>query len=154
MQVSQQVSKHKILHRASFRQRLGAGCVLLIVVGLFGTFRLAATDKFDMGVWFGPCGFKQEYGLPCPTCGMTTSALAFVRGNILEAFYIQPTAGLMCCVLAVTAVFAFLAAVPGVYFGFLERFFAEVKVRHIIVALIAIIAAGWAVTLARGLAAK
>jgi len=40
-----------------------------------------------------------------------------------------------------------------VYFRFLERFFREVKVRYIILALIVIIAAGWAVTLARALAA-
>ena len=33
------------------------------------------------------------------------------------------------------------------------NFFAEVKIKHIILALIVIIAAGWAVTLARALAA-
>jgi hypothetical protein len=49
---------------------------------------------------------------------------------------------------------ALLIAVFGVYSGFVSRFFAEVKIKHVILALIIIIAAGWAVTLARALAAK
>ncbi len=60
----------------------------------------------------------------------------------------------MCCVLVVVAFLALFTAVFGVYFSFIKRFFAEVKLRHIILALIVIIAAGWAVTLARALAAN
>jgi hypothetical protein len=37
-------------------------------------------------------------------------------------------------------------------FRFVERFFAEVRLRYIILAIVIIIAAGWAVTLARALA--
>lgn len=113
-----------------------------------------ANGKIDIGRWVNPCGFKQEYDLPCPTCGLTTSVLAFAQGKIFEAFYIQPAAALLCCIAAVSAFLAFLIAVLGVYFRFLERFFTEVKIRHIIFALIVIFAAGWAVTLARALAAK
>jgi len=60
----------------------------------------------------------------------------------------------LCCVLVVVAFLALFTAVFGVYFSFIKRFFAEVKLRHIILALIVIIAAGWAVTLARALAAN
>ncbi len=83
---------------------------------------------------------------------MTTATLAFAQGKIFEAFNIQPACALLCCVLVVIAFLAFVTAVFGVYFHFLERFFGEVKVRYIILALIVIIAAGWAVTLARALA--
>jgi len=154
MQASQQLNKSKFFCQASSRQRLLAGLVFLAVVALFGLFALAANDKINISRWINPCGFKQEYGLPCPTCGMTTSVLAFAQGKIFESFYIQPAAALLCCVLAVSAFLAFPIAVFGVYFGFLKRFFTEVKVKHIILALIIIIAAGWAVTLARALAAK
>ena len=105
-----------------------------------------------MGRWLGYCGFKQRHGLPCPTCGMTTATLAFAQGRIFEAFYIQPACGFLCCVMILTAILAFIIAVFGVYFCFIERFFKEVKVRYIILALIIIVAAGWAVTLARALA--
>jgi hypothetical protein len=109
------------------------------------------TARCKINPWAGPCGFKQKYGLPCPTCGMTTSAVAFAGGKIFESFYIQPAAAFLCCVLAVSAFLAFVTAVFGVYFDFIRRFFAKVKIRYIILALIVIVAVGWAVTLARAL---
>ncbi|MHC4411406.1 MAG: DUF2752 domain-containing protein [Planctomycetota bacterium] len=118
------------------------------MVGFFVLARLAGAGKVDIGRWTEPCGFKQKYGLPCPTCGMTTSALSFAQGKIKESFSIQPAGGLFCSVLVVAAFLAFLAAFFGVYFIFLRRFFTEVKIRHIILALIIIIVAGWLVTLA------
>ncbi len=153
MQIIQQVNKLKIFSRASSRQRMAAVIVCLVVIGFFGLFALAGHYNINMGRWLGYCGFKQRYGLPCPTCGMTTAALAFAQGKIFEAFFIQPACALLCCVLVVIAFLAFVISVFGVYFRFLERFFREVKVRYIILALIIIIAAGWAVTLARALAA-
>jgi len=153
MQINQQLNKPKFFSRASFRQRVIAVVVFLVVAASFGLAWLAATGRFDIGWWLGPCGLKQRYGLPCPTCGMTTSVLAFSQGKVFEAFYIQPTAALLCCVLVIVAFLAFFIAVSGVYFSFVERFFAEVKIKHIILALIVIVAAGWAVTLARALAA-
>ena len=147
-----EVNRRLLTGRVSFRQRLTAGLVFLVVVGLFGFFRLAANGKIDIGLLLGPCGFKQRYGLPCPTCGITTSAVAFAQGKIFESFYIQPAGALLCCVLAVSAFLALFTAVFGVYFSFIRRFFIEVKIKHIILALIIIVASGWAVTLARALA--
>jgi hypothetical protein len=149
MQASQQVNKLKVFRRASSRQRFAGAVVCLAVVAFFGLFAWAGHNKIDMGRWLGYCGFKQKYSLPCPTCGATTAVLAFTQGRILEAFYIQPAAGLLCCALVAAAVLALLIAVFGVHFKFLGRFFAEVKVKYIILAVIIIIAAGWAVTLAR-----
>lgn len=107
-----------------------------------------------MGRLLGYCGFKQRTGLPCPTCGMTTAALAFAQGRILEAFYIQPAGGFLCFVMVIAAILAFIIAVFGVYFHFIRRFFSEVKLSYVILALIIVIAAGWAVTLARAIAEK
>jgi hypothetical protein len=154
MEASQQINKPKIFCRASFHQRLAAAIICLVVVGFFGVFALAGHYNIDMGRWLGYCGFQQRYGLPCPTCGMTTATLAFAQGKILQAFYIQPAGSLLCCVLVVIAFLAFFTAVSGMYFRFLERFFREVKVRYIILVLILIILAGWMVTLARALAAN
>jgi len=154
MQVSQQLNKPKFFCRASHRRRFASALIFLAVLAFFGLFWLAANGKIDLGRWLVPCGFKQKYDLPCPTCGMTTSVVAFAQGKILEAFYIQPAAALLCCMFLIIAFLAFFIAVFGVYFRFINRFFAEVKIKHIILALIVITAAGWAVTLARALAAK
>jgi hypothetical protein len=152
MQISQQLNKPKTYRRASFQERLTAGVVFLFVSASFGLFW--ASGHYKITLWPFPCGFKQRYGLPCPGCGITTSAVTFAQGRILDAFYIQPTGALLCCLLAISAFLAFLIAVFGVYFGFLERFFFKVKLTYVILALIVVIAAGWAVTLARALAAN
>jgi hypothetical protein len=152
MQVNQQLNKVKILCRASPHQRLVAGAVFLMLAASFGLFAMAGHYKIPL--WPFPCGFEQRYNLPCPTCGVTTSVKAFAQGKILESFYIQPAAALLCCGLAVSAFLVFFVAVFGIYFDFLNRFFTKVKIKYIIIALIIIIAAGWVVTLARALAAN
>lgn len=154
MKTNQQLNKRKILCRASFQQRIKAAIIFLAVVVLFTVFILASAGKINIDRLVDPCGFEQRYSLPCPTCRITTSMLAFARGKLFESFYIQPAGALLCCVLVITGFFSFLTAVSGVYFDFIRRFFAEVKIKYIILALVIIIAAGWLVTLARALAAK
>jgi hypothetical protein len=154
MHVSQQLNKPKFFYRASAAQRKIAALVCLGIIVFFTVFALAGHYKIDMGLFLGYCGFKQRYGLPCPTCGMTTATLAFAQGRIIEAFYIQPACGLLCSLMVVAAILSFIIAVFGIYFRFIERFFMEVKLRYMIIALAIIIIAGWAVTLARSLAAN
>ncbi len=143
-----------MIRRASARQRKIAAVTACSVIGAFvGLWCLQAVG-FDFGRLFPSCGFKMRTGLTCPTCGMTTAVLAFARGKVLTAFYVQPAAGLLCSALIVGAFFAFLIAVFGIYFDFLDRVFARVRVVHVVVGLLVILAAGWAVTLARALAAQ
>ncbi len=81
---------------------------------------------------------------------MTTSAICFAQGQIFKSFYIQPAAGLLCTLFLISAVLAFLTAVFGIYFDFLNHI-KEIKLSYIILALMIIIAAAWAVTLARAI---
>jgi hypothetical protein len=140
--------------RASFRQRIGAAAFCLAVAAFFGVFALAGHYNIDIGRLTGYCGLKQRTGLPCPTCGMTTATLAFAQGKILEAFYIQPACALLCSLAVLAALIASIVAVSGVYFRFIERFFTQIKLKYVFFALIIIVAAGWAVTLARALASR
>jgi hypothetical protein len=151
MQLNQQINAGGIFLRATKRQRIRAGFIFLALAVFFGLFLLAANGKLDLERWLTPCGFKQRSGLPCPTCGITSSVLSFVQGRIFEAFYIQP-AGALFCVLAVVGGFlAFLTAVFGVYYRFLKRFFDKVRTGYLILGIIIIIAVGWLVTLVRAL---
>lgn len=147
MSETHNLTKSKLFIKAARPQRLisawicvsfGAICVVLV---------LAAFDKIPLSSLFLPCGFKMRTGLPCPTCGFTTATLAFFKGHIFEAFYIQP-AGAILCVLVVLAVFlSFICAVFGVYFAFLK----SLRLKFIVITAILVIAGGWAVTLARAL---
>ena len=151
MQTSQQ-SKRKFFIRPSGTQRLIAGVIFVCIAAFFALMVLAANEKIHIERLVNPCGFKQRFALPCPTCGITTSAVTFASGRIGKAFYIQPAGALLCVFLLITGIFAFLTAVFGIYFQFLQRFFAEVKIRYVILILLIIITAGWTVTLARELA--
>lgn len=140
--------------RATKRQRNRAVIVLVVLTGILAPVALMATGIIDPDRVLDPCGFKQRHGLPCPTCGMTHSVLAFARGRVVESFYVQPAAALMCCVAIITAVLALLISVFGIYFTFLNSLFSEMKVKYIVLTAIIVLAGGWAVTLARALAAR
>jgi hypothetical protein len=151
---SQHLNFVKASHQISGRSRLLAGLVFLVGLGSAGLLHWAAVnDKINMDRLIGPCGFKQRYGLPCPSCGMTTAVIAFARGRVLNAFYIQPAAAFMCSVAVVVVMFAFVMAVSGTDFGLIGRLSEQLKARHIIFAVMVIVCCGWAVTLARALAA-
>lgn len=154
MQERQQDSRTKAVRRASRRERTIAAVIACGILSLFGSLWLLQRAGFDFGLIFPPCGLRMRTGLTCPTCGMTTAVLAFARGQILTAFYIQPAAGLLCSAMIVVAFFTFLIAAGGVYFTCLDRLFTELKIMHVVVGLLVILAAGWAVTLARALAAQ
>src|SRR5271169_4317146 len=38
----------------------------------------------------GACSFQQVTGIPCPSCGMTTSWAWFARGNLIASLWVQP----------------------------------------------------------------
>jgi hypothetical protein len=154
MKLSQQFNKSKFFTRVPARRRLTAVLIFFGITMFFGLFALAGHYNFDMGILFGQCGFMQRHNLPCPTCGMTTSVLAFSQGKVLQAFYIQPAACLICIVMVIIDVLAFIAAVFGVYFQALSGFVSRLKAKYIFLALLIIILAGWAVTMARALANK
>jgi hypothetical protein len=59
------------------------------------------------------CQMLVRTGLPCPSCGMTTSFAWFARGNLPASLYVQP-AGLMLAILTTMLFWASLyIAVTG-----------------------------------------
>ena len=144
------INKNKL----SLRGRLIAFAIFGCVAGFWLIAYLASKGIINLGILINPCGMKQRYGLPCPTCGMTTAAIAFVQGHILQAFYIQPAGAMLYILSIISGFLALFIGVFGVYFRFLDRFFRQVHVKYIILALLVMLAAGWAVTLSRAFAAR
>lgn len=132
-------------------ERAIAGVVFGVVLGLFVFLYGCGAGWVDMDMLFGICGFKQSYALPCPGCYFTTAGAVFAHGRIVESFYIQPGAGVVCSLLAAGGVFSLLISVFGVYFGFLHKLRVWQMVKYMIVLVIVIILGGWAVTLTRAL---
>lgn len=46
------------------------------------------------------CAFLDRMGLPCPTCGMTTSFAWFARGNLAASLYVQPMGAILAALAA------------------------------------------------------
>lgn len=68
-------------------------CLVLIALGLLAVFAIAIwlNPYKDGKVWLeethrqlglAPCTFKHLTGLPCPSCGMTSSFALLVRGDL------------------------------------------------------------------------
>lgn len=55
-----------------------------------------------------PCFFHKLTGIPCPTCGMTTSFAHTVRLHFYEAFVTQPFGMLACVLMALLIPFSFV----------------------------------------------
>lgn len=143
-----------ILQKTTAKSRIWAIAVLVCLLGVFVFFYLGTKDIINMNLMFGPCGFKQSYGLPCPTCGMITSTSAFVSGKFISAFYIQPAGFVLNLVLTIITALSFFTAITGREFVIVRRFIDQLKIGYLIAALLIIIAAGWAVLLARALMAQ
>jgi hypothetical protein len=150
MESSQQLTAPKLFSRASTHRRLIAALVFFAIAGSFVGLWLAA--HYHIELYPFACGFKQRYGLPCPTCGMTHAAMAFAQGRIIESFCTQPAAALFCTLAVAVAFFALLIAVFGIYSPALEKRLTALKLRYAIAVLVLVLAFGWAVTLARALA--
>jgi len=64
---------------------------------------------------FQRCEFLRTTGLPCPSCGMTTSFSWFVRGNWLASLYVQPggfALALLCGAIFWAGMYAAITAAP------------------------------------------
>lgn len=67
------------------------------------------------GLGLPQCGFLLVTGVPCPTCGMTTSFSWMMHGHPLHAFLAQPLGALLCLGCAAAVILGVWTAVSGRY---------------------------------------
>lgn len=95
-----------------------------------------------------PCSFVLTSGLPCPTCGMTTSFSHMMHLQPLAAFKVQPAGAIFC--LATIVVFFYAIYVVFVGRMVLVNWYRIGPVRFML-AIGFILLAGWGYKLADGL---
>lgn len=86
------------------------------------------------------CQFLRSTGLPCPSCGMTTSFAWFVRGNWIASFYVQPMGFVLALMAAMTFWTATYVAISGKPAYVLLRFIPR---RYTVLPLLLFGAAAW-----------
>lgn len=114
-------------------------------LGLMITAARLAPSPTGMGthtqLGLDQCQFALRTGLPCPSCGMTTSFAWFARGNFPASFYIQP----MGAMLALSAIVTFWA---GLYIALtgrsVYRLLALGPSRYYVPLFMALAVAAWA----------
>ncbi len=87
------------------------------------------------------CQFLERTGIPCPSCGMTTSFSLFVRGKILGSLYVQP----MGAVLAALTTLTFWATLYLAFTGKpIARLVRMIPSRYYVTPLLVWALVGWA----------
>lgn len=119
---------------------LAAGCLtVLLTAARLKPSHLGYGSHTDLGLQ--RCEFMARTGLPCPSCGMTTSFTWFVRGNLLASLYVQPMGTVVAVLAAVTVWIGFYVALTGrpVY-----RLLRVVPARYYYLPLFVLAILGWA----------
>ena len=92
-----------------------------------------------------PCGLLVNTGIPCPTCGMTTSFTNLVHGRVLASLRGQPAGTILCALTAVGFWVALYVAVTGRPGAAVVR---RLPVTGALLTLLGVVIAGWAYTIA------
>jgi hypothetical protein len=103
--------------RLSWAERIGAAIVAICCCTVLIIARILPPSPSGVGTHLGlglnRCDFLDRTGIPCPSCGMTTSFSHFARGNLAASFYVQP----MGMILAILTTAAFWIALYMVITG-------------------------------------
>ncbi len=99
-------SPHYPAPRITMRGRVWALVLMLGSLAVLVTASQVNPDPSGEGTHVAlgmlPCQFLVKTGLPCISCGMTTSFAHFARGQWLSAFYVQPMGALLAFLTAAT----------------------------------------------------
>jgi hypothetical protein len=94
------------------------------------------------------CGFKRVTGLPCASCGMTTSYTYLADGRLTDAFLAQPAGALLGVGTAMLALIGAWSAMTAMPLGPVYR--TIFRARHVVIA-VGLILAAWVFNIVRTL---
>lgn len=131
--------------RLSWWARLIWLSVSLGCLAVFVTALRVQPDPSGIGshesLGLAPCQFAWRTGLPCPSCGMTTSFAWFVRGRLLASFYVQPMGFLLAIF---TGFFFWIGLYLAVTGKSAARLVRMLPARGLLVAFFSIMILAWA----------
>src|SRR4051812_22115967 len=118
---------------------IAAACLALLVVAA----RLTPSSDglgTHQQMHLQECGFLERTGLPCPSCGMTTSFAWFVRGNVLASLYVQPMGTILA---AISGMCVWAGAYIAITGRPVHRMVAMLPPKYHAIPLLAIAVAAW-----------
>lgn len=119
---------------------VAAGCLaVLITAAVIEPNRTGLGTHARLGLQ--SCQFEKQTGLPCPSCGMTTSFAWFARGNLRASLYVQPMGTVLAILTGFTFWIAIYLAITGRSAHRLLRF---IPARYYLMPLLAMGLIAWA----------
>lgn len=97
---------------------LALGVFVACVTLMYTAIRLTPSPEgvgTHRAMGFYPCNMLVVTGIPCPTCGMTTSFAWFYRAELMGSLYVQPCGFVLAYLVAITglgALYEVLTARP------------------------------------------
>lgn len=138
--------------RLSLPGRLFAASIALACLAVFIVAAKLTPDPHGMGthqqLGLAPCGMVELFGIPCPTCGYTTSFSLFVRGRWLASAWNQP-GGFVTALLSGVLMWgaAYVAVTGSQLYRLLSRWVTPTTIFGF--GLVVLLAWGWKIVLTR-----
>jgi hypothetical protein len=92
-----------------------------------------------------PCTFKELTGLPCPSCGMTTSFALLVRGDLMSSLRANAAGTVLAVLWAAAIPWLLLCGVTGRPWG---RTLAQRTILGLVIAFMVLLFVRWIIVLA------
>jgi Protein of unknown function (DUF2752) len=118
---------------------IGLGCLALLVAAASIEPSPAGTGSHT-GLGLQRCQFLDRTGVPCLSCGYTTSFTWFVRGNLLASVYVQPMGALIAAATACGVWICFYVAMTG---RPVHRLLRLIPTRRWLLPLLLFVVAAW-----------
>ncbi len=128
---------------------------LLLIFGLTAGYGWLAWSLWHYNTHndFTPCLFKNVTGIACPSCGSTRSLIEICRGNIIDAFFINPLGFIVAGILFIFPfwlLYDFILSKESLYNSYI-KFEKTLKIKWVAIILITLILANWAWNILKGL---
>ncbi len=111
----------KSSRQAALENRLIALILFCVTAGVMGIAYMLHPDVRGVGthesLGLPPCGLEAATGIPCATCGMTTSFSYAAHGDFVNAFINQPAGALLALLTTMTALVSGYAFITGMRLG-------------------------------------
>jgi len=92
------------------------------------------------GMGLKACNMLTHAGVPCPTCGMTTSFTWFYRGNFHASLYVQPAGFFLAYISGMLFSLALYEAATG---RPIHRLLRLLNLRYAVIIVLSVLLAGW-----------
>ena len=99
------------------------------------------------------CFIKKITNIPCPSCGSTRSILSLIRGDFMEAFYINPMGYLIAFILFLSPIWiiADIITKRNSLFNFYQRVETDIKRPQLAIPLVILVIINWIWNITKGL---